>query len=77
MDVLRYRDTWIAAPVQLVVFSLIAAFRLVDGDEGYYLIASMRVLEGAVPYRDFFYPQMGVCNSLKSTANSVPRRRAA
>lgn len=32
--------------------------RLVAGDEGFYLLASRLVMQGQVPYRDFFYPQM-------------------
>lgn len=34
-----------------------ALLRLVDGDEGYLLLAARMVREGAVPYRDFFFPQ--------------------
>jgi hypothetical protein len=35
----------------------IALQRLVDGDEGYLLMASRLVSEGLLPYRDFFLPQ--------------------
>ncbi len=35
-----------------------AVNRLVAGDEGYYLLASRLVMEGNIPYRDFFFPQM-------------------
>lgn len=35
-----------------------AYIRNIDGDEGYYLTASRLVMEGKIPYLDFFYPQM-------------------
>lgn len=35
-----------------------AIWRYVDGDEGYYLLSSELVLDGALPYRDFMYTQM-------------------
>lgn len=40
------------------VFFPMAMFRLVDGDEGIYLLASKLVVEGQLPYRDFFLQQM-------------------
>lgn len=39
-------------------FITLARFRLIDGDEGYYLYAARLVLEGELLYRDFFYTQM-------------------
>jgi len=42
---------------QLAVFLLIARYRLVDGDEGYYLMASRLVMEGKAPYHDFLLQQ--------------------
>lgn len=36
----------------------IALLRVVDGDEGSYLLASKLVAHGKVPYADFIYPQM-------------------
>ena len=42
----------------LAVFLLMARFRLVDADEGYYLFAAKLLLEGHRPYTDFFFPQM-------------------
>src|SRR2546422_5987575 len=33
-------------------------YRLVDGDEGTYLLVSRLVIEGELPYHDFHYPQM-------------------
>jgi hypothetical protein len=42
----------------LVVFLSMARLRLVDADEGYYLLAAKLVLEGRRPYADFFFPQM-------------------
>jgi len=41
-----------------VVFSSMASLRFVDGDEGYYLLASRLILDGKWPYKDFFYTQM-------------------
>jgi hypothetical protein len=35
-----------------------AVWRYVDGDEGYYLLSSELVVDGALPYRDFMYTQM-------------------
>jgi hypothetical protein len=40
------------------VFVPMSLFRLVDGDEGTYLLVSRLALEGQLPYHDFFYPQM-------------------
>ena len=38
-------------------FLPIANFRLIDGDEGYYLFAAKLLLDGKTIYKDFFYPQ--------------------
>lgn len=38
-------------------FLPIASFRLIDGDEGFYLYAAKLVSEGKTVYKDFFYPQ--------------------
>jgi hypothetical protein len=49
------------APVfllQVVPFLAIARHRLIDGDEGFYLMASRLVFEHKLPYRDFFFTQM-------------------
>jgi hypothetical protein len=43
--------------LQLFVFSFIALHRFVDGDEGFYLLASRLVLMHKKPYLDFFYEQ--------------------
>ena len=40
------------------VFVPMSLYRLVDGDEGIYLLVSRLVVEGQLPYHDFFYPQM-------------------
>jgi hypothetical protein len=49
---------WITVLVAaLLPLPVVALNRLVDGDEGYYLMAARLVREGQVPYRDFFYPQ--------------------
>lgn len=44
--------------VHAAVLVPMALARLVDGDEGYYLLAAKLVLQGQVPYRDFLYTQM-------------------
>src|SRR5450759_4668308 len=44
--------------VQLIPFLAVARHRLIDGDEGFYLMASRLVFEHRVPYRDFFFTQM-------------------
>jgi hypothetical protein len=43
--------------IQLSFFGFIALHRFVDGDEGYYLLASRLVLMHKTPYLDFFYQQ--------------------
>src|SRR2546427_6211735 len=40
------------------VFVPMSLYRLVDGDEGTSLLVSRLVVEGQLPYHDFFYPQM-------------------
>ena len=35
----------------------VALTRIVDGDEGFYLIAGQQVAQGSIPYRDFFFLQ--------------------
>jgi hypothetical protein len=40
------------------VFVPMSLLRLVDGDEGTYLLVSRLVAEGRLPYHDFYYPQM-------------------
>ncbi len=46
------------ALVQAAVFVPAAIWRYVDGDEGYYLLASDLVLGAKLPYRDFMFTQM-------------------
>src|SRR3989454_4675413 len=48
---------WLAV-LLAAVFVPMSLFGLVDGDEGTYLLVSRLVIEGQVPYHDFFYPQM-------------------
>jgi hypothetical protein len=43
--------------VMLGIFLLISRYRFIDGDEGFYLLASRLVFEGKLPYRDFLYLQ--------------------
>jgi dolichyl-phosphate-mannose-protein mannosyltransferase len=40
------------------IFVPMALVRLIDADEGIYLINARMVLEGQTPFRDFHYPQM-------------------
>ena len=44
--------------LQALVFGAMALHRLIDHDEGLYLLAAKLVGHGQVPYRDFFYQQM-------------------
>src|SRR5256885_6451239 len=46
------------AILMAAVFVPMSLYRLVDGDEGTYLLVSRLVAEGQLPYHDFFYPQM-------------------
>ena len=51
---------WLFAPVFLFLlcfFLFIARHRIVNGDEGWYLLASRLVLRHKAPYLDFFYTQ--------------------
>jgi len=41
-----------------LIFVPMSIFRLVDADEGTYLLVSKLVMDGKLPYHDFFYPQM-------------------
>lgn len=43
---------------QIVFFAAISRRRIIDGDEGVYLLASRLVMEHKLPYLDFFYHQM-------------------
>jgi 4-amino-4-deoxy-L-arabinose transferase-like glycosyltransferase len=43
--------------LQAVFFYFVSQHRLIDGDEGYYALASRLVLQHKTPYLDFFYPQ--------------------
>jgi uncharacterized membrane protein len=54
--------TWkqLLIPVVLLLggfFLFVSRHRFIDGDEGYYLLASRLVLDHKTPYLDFFYPQ--------------------
>lgn len=44
--------------LQLILFGALAYLRLIDADEGLYLLAAKLVAHGKLPYRDFFYQQM-------------------
>lgn len=43
--------------LQACFFLLVSRHRLIDGDEGFYLLASRLVLQHKKPYLDFFYTQ--------------------
>lgn len=57
-DAVHWRVLVALALVQAVIFSGLACTRFIDGDEGYYLLAAKYVSAGAVPYAEFFFPQM-------------------
>src|SRR5215467_5337627 len=48
----------LVAALLAAVFVPMSLFRLVDGDEGTYLLVARLVAEGQLPYHDFYYPQM-------------------
>jgi hypothetical protein len=43
--------------LQMLLFSFVARHRFIEGDEGFYLLASRLVLMHKKPYLDFFYTQ--------------------
>ena len=43
--------------LQAGFFLFVARHRVIDGDEGFYLLAARLVLQHKTPYFDFFYPQ--------------------
>ncbi len=53
-----FRMGIIIIAMQTVFFIPLGLTRLIDGDEGFYILAAKYVLEGKHPYLDFFYPQM-------------------
>lgn len=54
--ILSFRSSLLIGHALLLL--LFVFFRLVDGDEGFYLEAARAVGSGKTPYIDFFYPQM-------------------
>jgi hypothetical protein len=50
-------DHVVVALVALALFGYVAAFRMVDDDEGFYALAGRAIISGQCPYRDFFFPQ--------------------
>ncbi|MEX2459297.1 MAG: hypothetical protein WD770_09970, partial [Actinomycetota bacterium] len=44
--------------LQAAVLVPMAAYRLMDADEGFYAYAAKAVMHGQLPYRDFLYTQM-------------------
>ena len=58
-EIFRTRNS-VRMPVAVLLacfFSYVARHRFVDGDEGFYLLASRLVLNHKTPYLDFFYTQ--------------------
>ncbi|HIB67358.1 MAG TPA: hypothetical protein EYO33_20200 [Phycisphaerales bacterium] len=51
-------ESFLAGFLQCVLFSVIAAHRLVDRDEGFYLMAAKLVAQGQTLYHDFAFSQM-------------------
>jgi hypothetical protein len=52
---------WLLVPTaifDLLLFCFISRYRLIDGDEGFYLLASKLVFRHQILYRDFLYTQM-------------------
>jgi len=54
----RWSVPIVALAILTLAFGGMAMGRLVDQDEGFYLLAARLSLEGKHPYIDFFYPQM-------------------
>jgi hypothetical protein len=48
---------WLVLGAFFAVFLAVGFVRLIDGDEGYILMAAKLVASGQMPYRDFFFPQ--------------------
>lgn len=48
---------WLVGILGCILVLLQIGFRPLDRDEGFYLYGAWKVFQGAVPYRDFFYPQ--------------------
>ena len=75
--VARLRRVWVplAVIVGLAAFLLpVARQRLIDGDEGYLLVAARLMAEGELPYRDFFLPQGPVVPAVFGAAFSIVGR---
>lgn len=54
----RFLFTAAVAVVLAAIFFPMATFRLVDGDEGFSIMAAKLINQGQAPYVDFFYQQM-------------------
>jgi len=55
----------------MALLAAVAVQRVVNADEGFYTLAGARVLGGAVPYADFFFPQMPYLPYLQAAAFAV------
>jgi len=59
LNELDSRQAWTIAILALTpLFIAISLNRLIDGDEGFYLMAAKLITQGRLLYLDFFYPQM-------------------
>jgi len=59
LNKLNSKQAWIVAILALTPLFIVISFnRLIDGDEGYYLMAAKLINQGHLIYSDFFYPQM-------------------
>ena len=47
-----------ACLLELAILGALALQRSINADEGFYVVAGLRVIEGRALYRDFFFPQM-------------------
>jgi hypothetical protein len=56
----RPRHYLLVGAALIGLFAAVSLARLIDGDEGFYLVAARLVTEGKRPYGDFFYLQMPI-----------------
>src|SRR3989442_2681761 len=61
------------AILMAAVFVPMSLYRIVDGDEGTYLLVSRLVAEGQLPYHDFFFPQMFLLTDVYSHSMKLVR----
>ena len=51
--------------LEILFFTFVARHRFLNGDEGFYLLASRLILMHKTPYLDFFYQQAFCCLTSK------------